>query len=131
MKIRLAKKICNRGKYKMSQYWLNKIVKADKLDSRITQAIRKVAKWEVNNLKNRIEKSVRITPFQAKELRRSLESMTSFTDCINMGKQQIRDYQTKMIMKLAKYTSIICNRYNIEIQHYKGKKNLIKKRSRI
>lgn len=131
MKIRLAKKICNRGKYKMSQYWLNKIVKADKQDSRITQAIRKVAKWEANNLKNRIEKSVRITPFQAKELRRSLELMDSFTDCINMGEQQIRDYQTKMIMKLAKNTSIICNRYNIEIQHYKGKKNLIKKRSRI
>lgn len=131
MKIRQAKKICNRGKYKMSQYWLNKIVKAGKLDSRITQAIRKVAKWEVNNLKNRIEKSVRITPFQAKELRRSLELMDSFTDCINMEEQQIRDYQTKMIMKLAKDTSIICNRYNIEIQHYKGKKNLIKKRSRI
>lgn len=115
MKIRQAKKICNRGKYKMSQYWLNKIVKAGKLDSRITQAIRKVAKWEVNNLKNRIEKSVRVTPFQAKELRRSLELMDSFTDCINMGEQQIRDYQTKMIMKLAKDTSIICNRYNIEI----------------
>lgn len=106
----------------MSQYWLNKIVKADKLDSRITQAIRKVAKWEANNLKNRIEKSVRVTPFQAKELRRSLELMDSFTDCINMGEQQIRDYQTKMIMKLVKDTSIICNRYNIEIQHYKGKK---------
>lgn len=124
MKIRQAKKICNRGKYKMSQYWLNKIVKAGKLDSRITQAIRKVAKWEINNLKNRIEKSVRITPFQAKELRRSLELMDSFTDCINMEEQQIRDYQTKMIMKLAKDTSIICNRYNIEIQHYKGKKKL-------
>lgn len=114
MKIRLAKKICNRGKYKMFQYWLNKIVKADKLDSRITQAFRKVVKWEANNLKNRIEKSVRVTPFQAKELRRSLELMDSFTDCINMG-EQIRDYQTKMIMKLAKDTSIICNRYNIEI----------------
>lgn len=115
MKIRLAKKICNREIYKMSQYWFNKIVEADKLDSRITQAFRKVVKWEANNLKNRIEKSVRVTPFQAKELRRSLELMDSFTDCINMGEQQIRDYQTKMIMKLAKDTSIICNRYNIEI----------------
>lgn len=130
MKTRLARKIWNRQVDKLSPYWFNKIVKTDKLDSRFTQAIRKVAKWEANNLKNRIEKSISITPFQAKELRRSLESMTSFTDCINMGEQQIRDYHTKMIRNLAKDISLICNKYNIEIQHLKGKK-LIKKRSRV
>lgn len=115
MKIRLAKKIWNRGKYKMSPYWLNKFVKADKLDSRITQASRKVAKWKANNLKNRLEKSVRVTPFQAKKLRWSVELMTSFTDCTNMGKQQIRDYHTKMIIKLVKDASLICNRYYVEL----------------
>lgn len=122
MKIRLAKKIWNRQVDKLSPYWFNKFLNTDSWDCRLTQALRKVVKWESHNSKHRLEKSVRITPFQAKELRRSLELMDSFTDCINMGEQQIRDYQTKMIMKLAKDTSIICNRYNIEIQHYKGKK---------
>lgn len=73
MKIRLAKKIWNMAINKTSPYWLNKFVKADKLDSRITQSSRKLVKWESNNLKNRLEKSVRITPFQAKEIRRSVE----------------------------------------------------------
>lgn len=68
MKIRLAKKIWNRAIDKMSPYWFNKFTKADKLDSRIIQASRKLAKWEGNNLKNRLEKSVSITPFQAKNL---------------------------------------------------------------
>ena len=90
MKIRLAKKIWNRAASKMSPYWLNKFVKADKLDSRITKASRKLVKWEANNLKNRLEKSVRITPFQAKELRRSVELLNcSMDDCINAAKQQL------------------------------------------
>lgn len=91
MKIRLAKKIWNRATNKMSSYWLDKFVKADKLDSRITQASRKLAKWEANNLKNRLEKSVRITPFKAKELRRSVELLNcSMSDCINAAKQQLK-----------------------------------------
>ena len=73
MKIRLAKKIQNRAINKTSPYWLNKFTKADKLDSRITQSSIKLVKWESNNLKNRLKKSVRITPFQAKEIRRSVE----------------------------------------------------------
>lgn len=91
MKIRLAKKIWNRAIDKMSPYWLNKFTKADKLDSRIIQASRKLAKWEGNNLKNRLEKSVSITPFQAKELRRSVELLNcSMSDCINAAKQQLK-----------------------------------------
>lgn len=91
MKIRLAKKIWNRAIDKMSTYWLNKFTKADKLDSRIIQASRKLAKWEGNNLKNRLEKSVSITPFQAKELRRSVELLNcSMSDCINAAKQQLK-----------------------------------------
>lgn len=34
----------------MSPYWLNKFAKADKLDSRITQSLRKLVKCESNNL---------------------------------------------------------------------------------
>ena len=91
MKIRLAKKIWNRATNKMSSYWLDKFVKEDKLDSRITQASRKLVKWEANNLKNRLEKSVRITPFKAKELRRSVELLNcSMSDCINAAKQQLK-----------------------------------------
>lgn len=130
MKTRLARKICNRQVDKLSPYWFNKFLNTDSWDCRLTQALRKVVKWESHNSKHRLEKSVRITPSQAKELRRSLESMTSFTDCINMGEQQIRDYHTKMIRNLAKDISLICNKYNIETQHLKGKK-LIKKRSRV
>lgn len=91
MKIRLAKKIWNRSIGRLSPYWLNKFAKADKLDSRITQALRKLVKWEANNLKNRLEKSVRITPFKAKELRRSVELLNcSMSDCINAAKQQLK-----------------------------------------
>lgn len=56
MKIRLAKKIWDRATNKMSSYWLDKFVKADKLDSRITQASRKLVKWEANNFKKQIRK---------------------------------------------------------------------------
>ena len=91
MKIRLAKKIWNRETKKMSPYWLNKFVKADKLDSRIIRASRKLVKWEANNLKNRLEKSVRITPFQAKELRRSVELLNcSPSDLLSAAKQQLK-----------------------------------------
>lgn len=91
MKIRLAKKIWNRAINKMSPYWLNKFVKADKLDSRIIRALRKLVKWEANNLKNRLEKSVRITPFQAKELRRSVELLNcSPSDLLSAAKQQLK-----------------------------------------
>lgn len=93
MKIRLAKKICNRSIGRLSPYWLNKFAKADKLDSRITQALRKLVKWEANNLKNRLEKSVRITPFKAKELRRSVELLNCpLSECIKVAKQQLKRY---------------------------------------
>ena len=75
----------------MSPYWLNKFVKADKLDSRIIRASRKLVKWEANNLKNRLEKSVRITPFQANELRRSVELLNcSMSDLLSAAKQQLK-----------------------------------------
>lgn len=92
MKIRLAKKIWNRAINKTSPYWLNKFVKADKLDSRITQSSRKLVKWESNNLMNRLKKSVRITPFQAKEIRRSVELLDccSLSDCIKAAKQRLK-----------------------------------------
>ncbi len=93
MKIRLAKKIWNRSIGRLSPYWLNKFAKADKLDSRITQALRKLVKWEANNLKNRLEKSVRITPFKAKELRRSVELLNCpLSECIKVAKQQLKRY---------------------------------------
>lgn len=94
MKIRLAKKIWNRQVGKLSSYWFNKFLNTDRWDNRLTQALRKVVKWESHNSKHRLEKSVRITPYQAKKLRRSVELMTSLTDCINVGKQQIRNYET-------------------------------------
>lgn len=90
MKIRLAKKIWNRQVGELSPYWFNKFVIADKWDSRLTQALRKVVKWESNNSMHRLEKTVRITPYQAKKLRRSVELMTSLTDCINVGKQSLK-----------------------------------------
>ena len=93
MKIRLAKKIWNRQADKLSPYWFNKFLNTDRWDNRLTQASRKVEKWEANKLKNRLEKSVRITPFQAKKLRRSVELMTSLTDCINIEMQQITNYE--------------------------------------
>ena len=93
MKIRLAKKIWDRATNKMCSYWLDKFVKADKLDSRIIQASRKLAKWEANNLKNRLEKSVRITPFKAKELRRNVELLNChLNECIKVAKQQLKRY---------------------------------------
>lgn len=90
MKIRLAKKIWIG---RLSPYWLSKFAKADKLDSRITQALRKLVKWEANNLKNRLEKSVRITPFKAKELRRSVELLNCpLSECTKVAKQQLKRY---------------------------------------
>lgn len=47
MKIRIAKKIWNGAINKTSPYWLDKFVKADKLDSRITQSSRKIVKWKI------------------------------------------------------------------------------------
>ena len=91
MKIRLAKKIWNRSINKMSPYWLNKFAKAEKLDSRITQSLRKLVRWESNNLKNRLKKYVRITPFQAKEIRRSVELLNCpLSDCVNAAKQRLK-----------------------------------------
>lgn len=54
MKIRLAKKIWNRPIGKMSPYWINKFVKADKKDYRITQASKKVEKWKGYKLRKRL-----------------------------------------------------------------------------
>lgn len=54
MKIRLAKKIWNRPMGKMSLYWINKFVKADKTDYRITQASKKVEKWKGYKLRKRL-----------------------------------------------------------------------------
>lgn len=54
MKIRLAKKIWNRPMGKMSPYWINKFVKADKTDYRITQASKKVEKWKGYKLRKRL-----------------------------------------------------------------------------
>lgn len=91
MKIRLAKKIWNRATNKMSSYWLDKFVKADKLDSRIIQASRKLAKWEDNNIKNRLEKSVRITPSEVKKIRKSAELLNCpLSECIKVAKQQLK-----------------------------------------
>lgn len=90
MKIRLAKKIWNRSIDSLSPYWLSKLSQ-DKIDNRIVLAAKRVTKWEANNLKNRLEKSVRITPFKAKELRRSVELLNcSMSDCINAAKQQLK-----------------------------------------
>ena len=91
MKIRLAKKIWNGAINKTSHYWLDKFVKADKLDSRITQSSRKLVKWESNNLMNRLKKYVRITHFQAKEIRRSEELLNCpLIDCVNAAKQRLK-----------------------------------------
>lgn len=91
MKVRLAKKIWNGAINKTSHYWLEKFIKADKLDSRITQSSRKLIKWESNNLKNRLKKSVRITPFQAKEIRKNVELLDCpLIDCVNAAKQRLK-----------------------------------------
>lgn len=90
MKIRLARKIWNRQVGKLSPYWFNKFLIVDKWDERLTQALRKVSKWESHNSKHRLEKYVRITPSQAKKLRKSVELMTSLTDCINVVKQSLK-----------------------------------------
>ena len=91
MKIRLAKKIWNGAINKTYPYWLDKFVKADKLDRRITQSSRTLVKWKSNNLKNRLKKYVRITPFQAKEIRRSVELLNcSLSDCVNASKQRFK-----------------------------------------
>ena len=91
MKVRLAKKIWNGAINKTSHYWLDKFVKAVKLDSRITKSSRKLIKWESNNLKTRLKKSVRITPFQAKEIRRSVELLNCpLIDCVNAEKLRLK-----------------------------------------
>ena len=91
MKIRLARKIWNRQVDKLSPYWFNKFVTADKWDSRLTQALRKVVKWESHNSKRRLEKSVRITPSQAKDLRKIIEMMSKpLPDRIKFTKQRLK-----------------------------------------
>lgn len=91
MKIRLARKIWNRQVGKLSPYWFNKFLITDKWDSRLTQALGKVVKWESHNSKHRLEKSVRITPSQAKELRKSVEMMSKpLPDIIKFTKQRLK-----------------------------------------
>lgn len=91
MKIRLARKIWNIQVDKLSPYWFNKFVTADKWDSRLTQALRKVVKWESHNSKHRLEKSVRITPSQAKEFRKFVEMMSKpLHDRIKFTKQRLK-----------------------------------------
>ena len=90
MKIRLAKKIWARSIDRLSPYWSIKLLQC-KIDNRIVQAAKRVTKWEANNLKNRLEKHVRITPSQAKEIRRSVELLNcSLSDCVNAAKQQLK-----------------------------------------
>lgn len=90
MKIRLAKKIWLRPIDRLSPYWSIKLLQC-KIDNRIVQAAKRVTKWEANNLKNRLEKSVRITPFQAKELRRSVELLNCYPiDLLSAAKQQLK-----------------------------------------
>ena len=91
MKIRLARKIWNIQVDKLSPYWFNKFVTADKWDSRLTQALRKVVKWESHNSKHRLEKSVRITPSQAKEFRKFVEMISKpLPDRIKFTKQRLK-----------------------------------------
>ena len=90
MKIRLAKKIWARSIDRLSPYWSIKLLQC-KIDNRIVQAAKRVTKWEANNLKNRLKKSVRITPSQAKEIRRSVELLNcSPSDLLSAAKQQLK-----------------------------------------
>ena len=92
MKIRLAKKIWNRSIDRLSSYWLIRLSQ-DKVDNRIVLAAKRVTKWEANNIKNRLEKYVRITPFKAKELRRSVELLNCpLSECIKVAKRQLKRY---------------------------------------
>lgn len=92
MKIRLAKKIWNRSIDRLSPYWLIKFSQ-DKVDNRIVQALKRVTKWEANNMKNRFKKSVRITPSQAKKIRKSSELLNCpLSKCIKVAKQQLKRY---------------------------------------
>lgn len=92
MKIRLAKKIWNRSIDSLSPYWLSKLSQ-DKIDNRFMQALKRVTKREANNLKNRLEKSVRITPFKAKKIRKSAELLNCpLSECIKVAKQQLKRY---------------------------------------
>lgn len=92
MKIRLAKKIWNRSIDRLSSYWLIRLSQ-DKVDNRIVLAAKRVTKWEANNIKNRLEKYVRITPFKAKELRRNVELLNChLNECIKVAKQQLKRY---------------------------------------
>ena len=91
MKIRLAKKIWNRQVDKLSPYWFNKFLNTDRWDCRLTQAFKKVVKWESHNSKHRLEKSVRITPSQAKVLRKIVGMMSKpLPDRIKFIKQSLR-----------------------------------------
>ena len=90
MKIRLAKKIWFRSIDRLSPYWFIKLLQC-KIDNRIVQAAKRVTKWEANNLKNRLEKHVRITPSQSKEIIRSVELLNcSPSDCLSAAKQQLK-----------------------------------------
>lgn len=91
MKVRLAKKIWNRSiGSRLSPYWLIKFSQ-DKVDNRIVQALKRVTKWEANNMKNRLKKSVRITPSQAKKIRKSVELLNCpLSKCIKVAKQQLK-----------------------------------------
>ena len=90
MKIRLAKKIWLRPIDRLSPYWSIKLLQC-KIDNRMFQAAKRVTKWEANNLKNRLEKHVHITPSQAKEIRRSVELLNcSPSDLLNAAKQQLK-----------------------------------------
>lgn len=89
MKIRLAKKIWLRPTDRLSPYLSIKLLQC-KIDNRMFQAAKRVTKWEANNT-NRLEKSVRITPSQAKELRRSVELLNcSPSDLLSAAKQQLK-----------------------------------------
>lgn len=91
MKTRLARKIWNRQVDKLSPYWFNKFLNTDSWDCRLIQALRKVVKWESHNSKHRLEKSVRITPSQAKELRKIVGMMSKpLPDRIKFIKQSLR-----------------------------------------
>lgn len=91
MKIRLARKIWNIQAGKLSPYWFNKFLNTDSWDCRLTQALRKVVKWESHNSKHRLEKSVRITPLQAKEIRKIIGMMSKpLPDIIKFTKQRLK-----------------------------------------
>ena len=63
----------------------------EELDITDLEALRKVVKWKSHNSKHRLEKSVRITPSQAKELRKIVEMMSKpLPDRIKFTKQRLK-----------------------------------------